>query len=193
MSATMKHVAANFSKLDKFEGMDFRRRQKKMHFFLTSMLVVYDLSTPIRDDGDEPIVEETRKRGKWGNVRIYQKSQENSQKMGKHGHEERKSTKEAKDSKPKPRRVNPWSNLIKSKGFLQLRVKMENSSDQEQDGKDKSIKSSSLIGSLMPRILKEAQEMMMFALDHSHKKHNQVNHTDATLAIRVRLIMIQGL
>ncbi|GKD53698.1 hypothetical protein Tco_1287085 [Tanacetum coccineum] len=27
-------------------------------------------------------------------------------KTGKHGHEERKSTKEAKDSKPKPRKVN---------------------------------------------------------------------------------------
>ncbi|GJX70656.1 zinc finger, CCHC-type containing protein [Tanacetum coccineum] len=67
MSATIKHVTANFSKLDKFKGMYFRRRQKKMNFFLTSMLVVYDLSTPIRDDGDEPIVEETRKRGKWGN------------------------------------------------------------------------------------------------------------------------------
>ncbi|GJZ73246.1 hypothetical protein Tco_0637392, partial [Tanacetum coccineum] len=49
--------------------------------------------------------------------------------------------------------------------------KMENSSDQEQDGKDKSVKSSSLIGSLMPRGLKEAQEMMNFALDHSHNKH----------------------
>ncbi|GJW11552.1 hypothetical protein Tco_1577379 [Tanacetum coccineum] len=48
---------------------------------------------------------------------------------------------------------------------------MENSSDQEQDGKDKSVKSSSLIGSLMPRGLKEAQEMMIFALDHSHNKH----------------------
>ncbi|GKD59608.1 hypothetical protein Tco_1297117 [Tanacetum coccineum] len=31
--------------------------------------------------------------------------------------------------------------------------------------------SSSLIGSLMPRRLKEAQEMMIFALDHSHNKH----------------------
>ncbi|GKC34168.1 hypothetical protein Tco_1046552 [Tanacetum coccineum] len=48
---------------------------------------------------------------------------------------------------------------------------MGNSSDQEQDGKDKSVKSNSLIGSLMPRILKEAQEMMIFALDHSHNKH----------------------
>ncbi|GJT82001.1 hypothetical protein Tco_1056343 [Tanacetum coccineum] len=47
MAATMKHMAANFSKLDNFEGMDFRRWQKKMHFFLTSMSVVYVLRTPI--------------------------------------------------------------------------------------------------------------------------------------------------
>ncbi|GJY85600.1 hypothetical protein Tco_0499626, partial [Tanacetum coccineum] len=40
-------------------------------------------------------------------VRIYQISQENRQKTGKHRHEEQKSTKEAKDSKPKPRKVNP--------------------------------------------------------------------------------------
>ncbi|GKE09277.1 hypothetical protein Tco_1412828 [Tanacetum coccineum] len=33
-----------------------------------------------------------------------------SSKMGKHGHEKRKSTREAKDSKPKPRKVNPWVN-----------------------------------------------------------------------------------
>ncbi|GJR06543.1 hypothetical protein Tco_0529527 [Tanacetum coccineum] len=36
-------------------------------------------------------------------------------KMGKHGHEKRKSTREAKDSKPKPRKVNPWS-ILKTQG-----------------------------------------------------------------------------
>ncbi|GKA51163.1 hypothetical protein Tco_0744359 [Tanacetum coccineum] len=49
-----------------------------------------------------------------------------------------------------------------NQGLIVNKVKMENSSDQEQDGKDKSVKSSSLIGSLMPRGLKEAQEMMIF-------------------------------
>ncbi|GKD71350.1 hypothetical protein Tco_1325440, partial [Tanacetum coccineum] len=39
----------------------------------------------------------------------------NSPKMSKHGHEKRKSTKEAKDSKPKPREVNPWSILSQQK------------------------------------------------------------------------------
>ncbi|GJY16458.1 hypothetical protein Tco_0386880 [Tanacetum coccineum] len=63
-------------------------------------------------------------------------------KSGKHRHEKRKSTREAKDSKPKPRKVNygqvsvkESQTWVKSRGFLQLRVKMENSSDQEQDGK----------------------------------------------------------
>ncbi|GKD19184.1 hypothetical protein Tco_1208342 [Tanacetum coccineum] len=37
--------------------------------------------------------------------------------------------------------------------------------DSQQDGKDKLVKSSTLIGSLMPRELKEAQEMMIFTLE----------------------------
>ncbi|GKF96550.1 hypothetical protein Tco_0292371 [Tanacetum coccineum] len=60
MATTMKRMAANFSKLDKFELMDFRRWQKKMNFFLTSS-VVYVLSTPIPDDGDDATVEQIKK------------------------------------------------------------------------------------------------------------------------------------
>ena len=64
----MKHMTANFSKLDKFEGIDFRRWQKKMHFFLTSMSVVYVLSTPCPEDGgDDATVEKIRRRSKWEN------------------------------------------------------------------------------------------------------------------------------
>ncbi|GJZ80165.1 hypothetical protein Tco_0645002 [Tanacetum coccineum] len=37
----------NFGKLDKFEGHDFRRWQKKMHFLLTTLKVVYVLTTPM--------------------------------------------------------------------------------------------------------------------------------------------------
>ena len=40
----MKYMAANFFKLEKFEGVDFRRWQKKTHFLLSSMSVVYVLS-----------------------------------------------------------------------------------------------------------------------------------------------------
>ncbi|GJV26017.1 hypothetical protein Tco_1378712 [Tanacetum coccineum] len=39
--AAMKHMASNFSKLDKFEGVDFRRWQKKMHFLLSNMSVIF--------------------------------------------------------------------------------------------------------------------------------------------------------
>ncbi|GKC73837.1 hypothetical protein Tco_1119720 [Tanacetum coccineum] len=46
----MKHMVANFSKLDKFEGVDFIRWQKKMHFLLSTMSVVYILNIPIPDD-----------------------------------------------------------------------------------------------------------------------------------------------
>ncbi|GJX13394.1 hypothetical protein Tco_0205152 [Tanacetum coccineum] len=57
--AAMKHMASKFSKLDKFERVDFRRWQKKMHFLLSSMSVVYVLTTPILEDGgDNPIVEQ---------------------------------------------------------------------------------------------------------------------------------------
>nr|GFA93449.1 zinc finger, CCHC-type [Tanacetum cinerariifolium] len=64
-AATMKHMALNFVKHDKFEGVDFRRWQKKMHFLLFSMSVVYVLITPIfEDDGDDATVEQIRKRAK---------------------------------------------------------------------------------------------------------------------------------
>ncbi|GKG29552.1 hypothetical protein Tco_0419450, partial [Tanacetum coccineum] len=66
-AAAMKHMALNFAKLDKFEGVDFRRLQKKMHFFLSSISVVYVLTTPILDDGDDATVDQIRKRAKWDN------------------------------------------------------------------------------------------------------------------------------
>ncbi|GJR21608.1 zinc finger, CCHC-type containing protein [Tanacetum coccineum] len=53
LMASMKHMASNFAKLDKFEGVDFQRWQKKMHFLLSSMSVVYVLTTPIPEDGGD--------------------------------------------------------------------------------------------------------------------------------------------
>nr|GEW09821.1 zinc finger, CCHC-type [Tanacetum cinerariifolium] len=59
-------MASNFAKLDKFEGVDFRRWQKKMHFLLSSMSVVYVLTTPIPEDGgDDATMEQIKKRAKW--------------------------------------------------------------------------------------------------------------------------------
>nr|GEV01676.1 zinc finger, CCHC-type [Tanacetum cinerariifolium] len=61
-------MALNFSKLEKFEGVDFRRWQKKIHFLLSSMSMVYVLTTPKPEDGGEnPIVEQVRRRPKWDN------------------------------------------------------------------------------------------------------------------------------
>ncbi|GKB77883.1 zinc finger, CCHC-type containing protein, partial [Tanacetum coccineum] len=60
--------ASSFAKLEKFKGVDFRRWQKKMHFMLSSMSMVYVLTTPTPDDGGEnPTVEHVRKRAKWDN------------------------------------------------------------------------------------------------------------------------------
>nr|GEY54155.1 zinc finger, CCHC-type [Tanacetum cinerariifolium] len=43
---SVKEMTSKFDKLAKFEGQDFRRWQKKMHFLLTTLKVVYVLSTP---------------------------------------------------------------------------------------------------------------------------------------------------
>ncbi|GKD97908.1 hypothetical protein Tco_1381805, partial [Tanacetum coccineum] len=67
-AAAMKHMASSFAKLEKFKGVDFRRWQKKMHFMLSSMSVVYRLNTLMPDDGGEnPTVEQVKKRAKWDN------------------------------------------------------------------------------------------------------------------------------
>ncbi|GJX40113.1 hypothetical protein Tco_0255103 [Tanacetum coccineum] len=59
-------MASNLCQLTKFERVDFRRWQKKMHFLLSSMSVVYVLTTPMPEDGgDNPTVEQVRKRAKW--------------------------------------------------------------------------------------------------------------------------------
>ncbi|GKE27181.1 hypothetical protein Tco_1442565, partial [Tanacetum coccineum] len=61
MAAAMKHMASNFAKVDKFEMVDFRRWQKKMHFLLSSMSVVYVLTTPMPEDGgDNSTVEQAK-------------------------------------------------------------------------------------------------------------------------------------
>nr|KAJ0189301.1 hypothetical protein LSAT_V11C800397780 [Lactuca sativa] len=67
---SVKDMTSKFDKLNKFEGQDFRRWQKKMHFLLTTLKVVYVLSTPmpvlLESVEDEPL-EATRRRSKWEN------------------------------------------------------------------------------------------------------------------------------
>ncbi|GJV26168.1 zinc finger, CCHC-type containing protein [Tanacetum coccineum] len=64
---TVKDMTTNFGKLDKFEGHDFRRWQKKMHFLLTTLKVVYVLTTPMPDLVEDATVEAIRIRAKWEN------------------------------------------------------------------------------------------------------------------------------
>ncbi|GKA06365.1 retrotransposon protein, putative, ty3-gypsy subclass, partial [Tanacetum coccineum] len=60
-------MTTNFGKLDKFEGHDFRRWQKKMHFLLTTLKVVYVLTTPMPELLEDATVEAIRIRAKWEN------------------------------------------------------------------------------------------------------------------------------
>ncbi|XP_074296340.1 uncharacterized protein LOC141626405 [Silene latifolia] len=62
-----KKMTMKVNKLEKFEGVDFRRWQKKMHFLLTTLKVVYVLSTPYHEVDENSTVEELRKRSKWDN------------------------------------------------------------------------------------------------------------------------------
>ncbi|GJR11429.1 zinc finger, CCHC-type containing protein [Tanacetum coccineum] len=64
---TVKDITTNFRKLDKFEGHDFRRWQKKMHFLLTTLKVVYVLTTPMPELVEDATVEAIRIREKWEN------------------------------------------------------------------------------------------------------------------------------
>ncbi|GJV92948.1 FRIGIDA-like protein 3 [Tanacetum coccineum] len=64
---TVKDMTAMFGKLDKFEGNNFRRWQKKMHFLLTTLKVVYVLSTPMPEFVEDEPLEQTRRRCKWEN------------------------------------------------------------------------------------------------------------------------------
>nr|GEZ26760.1 zinc finger, CCHC-type [Tanacetum cinerariifolium] len=63
---SVKDMMSKFDKLVKFEGQDFRRWQKKMHFLLTTK-VVYVLSTPSPVWSENETLETTRKRMKWEN------------------------------------------------------------------------------------------------------------------------------
>ncbi|XP_023772800.1 uncharacterized protein LOC111921449 [Lactuca sativa] len=63
----MKDITSKFYELIKFEGHDFCRWQKKMHFLLTTLKVVYVLSIPIPEFVEDEPLEETRRILKWEN------------------------------------------------------------------------------------------------------------------------------
>ncbi|GJZ21445.1 hypothetical protein Tco_0558484 [Tanacetum coccineum] len=64
---TVKDMTTNFGKLDKFEGHHFRRWQKKMHFLLTALKVVYVLTTPMPELLEDETMEAIRIMAKWEN------------------------------------------------------------------------------------------------------------------------------
>nr|GEZ83506.1 hypothetical protein [Tanacetum cinerariifolium] len=68
---TVKEMTMNFGKLDKFERNEFRRWQKKMHFFFTTLKVVYVLTTQMLELLKDAIVEAIRIRAKWKNDDYY--------------------------------------------------------------------------------------------------------------------------
>ncbi|CAH9095117.1 unnamed protein product [Cuscuta europaea] len=60
-------MTSKFDKLEKFQGVDFRRWQKKMHFLSTTLKVVYVLSTPMPEYHEDETIEQSRRRSKWEN------------------------------------------------------------------------------------------------------------------------------
>ncbi|CAM8944812.1 unnamed protein product [Rhodiola kirilowii] len=66
-AASVREMTTNFGKLEKFEGVNFRRLQKNMHFLLTSLKVVHVLSTPMPAADDNGPIDAIRKRRKWEN------------------------------------------------------------------------------------------------------------------------------
>jgi len=58
-------MTQDFLKLDKFDGGSFRRWQKKMHFLLTTLKVVYVLTTPYPQEKENETIAEERERNKW--------------------------------------------------------------------------------------------------------------------------------
>ncbi|GJX84057.1 zinc finger, CCHC-type containing protein [Tanacetum coccineum] len=64
---TVKDMTTNFGELDKFEGHDFRRWQKKMHFLLKTLKVIYVLTTLMPELVEDATVEAIRIKAKWEN------------------------------------------------------------------------------------------------------------------------------
>nr|GEW02989.1 zinc finger, CCHC-type [Tanacetum cinerariifolium] len=64
---TVKDMTTSFEKLDKFEGYEFRRWQKKMHFFLTTLKVIYVLTTLMPELLEDTTMEAIKISAKWEN------------------------------------------------------------------------------------------------------------------------------
>ncbi|XP_071905875.1 uncharacterized protein [Coffea arabica] len=68
MAGTLKDLASNIVKLERFDGENFIRWQKRVRFLLTALKVVYVLTTPKPlINPKEETLEGIRKRQKWEN------------------------------------------------------------------------------------------------------------------------------
>ncbi|XP_010521498.1 PREDICTED: uncharacterized protein LOC104800401 [Tarenaya hassleriana] len=67
MGSSVRDLTLDFHKLEKFEGVAFRRWQKKMKFLLTTLHVVYVISTPRPEENEEEKLAQARTRNKWDN------------------------------------------------------------------------------------------------------------------------------
>ena len=65
--ASIREMTSNFQKLDKFEGVGFRRWQKKMHFLLTTLKAVYVLNTLYSTEKENETLAQARWRSKFEN------------------------------------------------------------------------------------------------------------------------------
>ena len=64
-SSPLQQFAVDFVKLDQFDSGNFIRWQKKFHFLLTSLNVVYVLATPKPQECEDETLAEIRVRQKW--------------------------------------------------------------------------------------------------------------------------------
>jgi len=62
--ALIKDMATNIIKLDRFDGWHFLRWQKRVHFLLTSLCLVYVINTPKPDESENETIDQLRSRQK---------------------------------------------------------------------------------------------------------------------------------
>ena len=65
MVGTLKDFASNFMKLEYFDRGNFMRCQKRIHFLLMTLQVVYVLNSPKPVEIENETIVDTRKRHKW--------------------------------------------------------------------------------------------------------------------------------
>ena len=63
--ASLRHFTADFVKLERFDGATFRHWQKKIHFLLSSLKVVYVLTTPKPAVNKNETMVDARTKLKW--------------------------------------------------------------------------------------------------------------------------------